>query len=184
MVAKDWAHEDGVEMASWQAALAGAAAWELNLGAGSGVSGWVEGTAEGILYGGCLSILVASLGTPYEIRTEGTILFLEDLAAKPYQIDRMLMQLMLAGKLDGVRGIVFGEMRDCLQTANQGYTLEEVVLRIVGELGVPVAYGVPSGHVTAGNITLPIGVRAQLTVSGGQVSLKILEGAVTAAEKS
>jgi muramoyltetrapeptide carboxypeptidase len=127
---------------------------------------------------------VASLGTPYEIRTEGTILFLEDLAAKPYQIDRMLMQLMLAGKLDGVRGIVFGEMRDCLQTANQGYTLEEVVLRIVGELGVPVAYGVPSGHVTAGNITLPIGVRAQLTVSGGQVSLKILEGAVTAAEKS
>jgi len=180
MVAKDWAREDGVEMASWQAALAGAAAWELNLGAGSGVSGWVEG----ILYGGCLSILVASLGTPYEIRTEGTILFLEDVAAKPYQIDRMLMQLMLAGKLDGVRGIVFGEMRDCLQTANQGYTLEEVVLRIVGELGVPVAYGVPSGHVTAGNITLPIGVRAQLTVSGGQVSLKILEGAVTVAEKS
>jgi len=184
MVAKDWAREDGVEMASWQAALAGAAAWELNLGAGSGVSGWVEGTAEGILYGGCLSILVASLGTPYEIRTEGTILFLEDVAAKPYQIDRMLMQLMLAGKLDGVQGMVFGEMRDCLQTANQGYTLEEVVLRIVGELGVPVAYGVPSGHVTAGNITLPIGVRAQLTVSGGQVSLKILEGAVTVAEKS
>jgi muramoyltetrapeptide carboxypeptidase len=180
----DWAHEDGVEMASWQAALAGAAAWEINLGAGSGVSGWVEGTAEGILYGGCLSILVASLGTPYEIRTEGTILFLEDVAAKPYQIDRMLMQLMLAGKLDGVQGMVFGEMRDCRQTANQGYTLEEVVSRIVGELGVPVAYGVPSGHVTAGNITLPIGVRTGLTVSGGQVSLKILEGAVTAGEKS
>jgi muramoyltetrapeptide carboxypeptidase len=184
MVAKDWAHADGVEMASWQAALAGAAAWELNLGSGSGVSGWVEGTAEGILYGGCLSILVASLGTPYEIRTEGTILFLEDVAAKPYQIDRMLMQLMLAGKLDGVQGMVFGEMRDCRQTANQGYTLEEVVSRIVGELGVPVAYGVPSGHVTAGNITLPIGVRTGLTVSGGQVSLKILEGAVTAGEKS
>ena len=92
----------------------------------------------------------------------------------------MLMQLKLAGKLEGVRGIVFGEMRDCVQTANQGYTLEEVVLRIVGELGVPVAYGVRSGHVTAGNITLPIGVRAGLTVRGGQVSLKILEAAVTA----
>jgi muramoyltetrapeptide carboxypeptidase len=138
----------------------------------------VEGTAEGILYGGCLSILVASLGTPYEIRTEGTILFLEDVAEKPYQIDRMLMQLKLAGKLRGVRGIVFGEMRDCLQTANQGYTLEEVVLRIVAELGVPVAYGVRSGHVTAGNITLPIGVRAGLTVRGGRVRLKILEAAV------
>jgi muramoyltetrapeptide carboxypeptidase len=102
-------------------------------------------------------------------------------AAKPFQIDRMLMQLKLAGKLNAVRGIVFGEMRDCVQTANQGYTLEEVVLRIVGDLGVPVAYGVRSGHVTSGNITLPIGVRAGLTVGGGQVSLKILEGAVTAA---
>ena len=180
MVAKDWAHLDGVDLASWQAALAGTAPWEVHLGAGSGASGLVEGNAEGILYGGCLSILVASLGTPYEIRTEGTILFLEDLGEKPYQIDRMLMQLKLAGKLDGVRGIVFGEMRDCLQTAHQGYTLEEVMLRIVGSLGVPVAYGVRSGHVTAGNITLPIGVRAGLTVAGGQVRLRILEAGVTA----
>jgi muramoyltetrapeptide carboxypeptidase len=182
MAAKDWLHEDGVDLASWQAALAGTVAWEPNLGAGSGASGLVEGTAEGTLYGGCLSILVASLGTPYEIRTEGTILFLEDLAARPFQVDRMLMQLKLAGKLDGVRGIVFGEMRDCMQTANQGYTLEKVVLRIVGSLGVPVAYGVRSGHVTAGNITLPIGVRAGLTVRDGQVRLRILEAAVSEVE--
>jgi muramoyltetrapeptide carboxypeptidase len=175
MVAKDWAHDGGVDLTSWQATLAGGAAWEPDLEAASGL---VEGSAEGILYGGCLSILVASLGTPYEIRTEGTILFLEDVAAKPYQIDRMLMQLKLAGKLDGVRGIIFGEMRDCVQTANQGYTLEEVLLRVVGELGVPVAFGVRSGHVTAGNITLPIGVHAGLTVRGGRVQLKILEGAV------
>jgi len=140
----------------------------------------VDGAAEGILYGGCLSILVASLGTPYEIKTAGTILFLEDLAAKPFQIDRMLVQLKLAGKLDEVRGIVFGEMRDCMQNANQGYALEEVVLRVVGKLGVPVAYGVRSGHVTSRNITLPIGVRAGLTVSGAEVNLKILESAVTA----
>jgi len=179
MVAKDWAHEDGVDLVSWQAALTGTAAWELNLGAGSGVTGLVEGAGEGILYGGCLSILVASLGTPYEIKTAGTILFLEDVGAKPYQIDRMLMHMKLAGKLDGVRGIVFGEMRDCLQAANQAYTLQEVVLRIVGELGVPVAYGVKSGHVTAGNMTLPIGVRAALSVRGAQVKLKILESAVT-----
>ncbi len=184
MVAKDWLHEDGVDLPSWQAALAGTTTWESQLGAGSGASGLAEGAAEGILYGGCLSILVASLGTPYEIKTAGTILFLEDLAAKPFQIDRMLMQLKLAGKLDDVRGIVFGQMRDCLQNPNQGYTLEEAVLRIVKELGVPVAYGVRSGHVTAGNITLPIGVPARLTVSDGQVSLKILEAAVTAAGKS
>jgi muramoyltetrapeptide carboxypeptidase len=184
MVAKDWLHEDGVDLASWQAALSETKAWEPDLGAGSGASGLVEGAAEGILYGGCLSILVASIGTPYEIKTAGTILFLEDLAAKPFQIDRMLMQLKLGGKLDGVRGIVFGEMRECMQTANQSYTLEEVVSRIVGELGVPVAYGVRSGHVKARNITLPIGVRAGLTVGGGWVSLKILEAAVTAAGKS
>ena len=109
----------------------------------------VDGEAEGILYGGCLSILVASLGTPYEIKTAGTILFLEDVAAKPYQIDRMLMQLKLAGHLDEVHGIVFGEMLDCVQTANQGYTLQEVVTPIVGDLGVPVAFGVRSGHVTS-----------------------------------
>jgi len=143
------------------------------------VIGLVDGSAEGVLYGGCLSILVASLGTPYEIRTEGTMLFLEDIAAKPFQIDRMLMQLKLAGKLNGVRGIVFGEMRDCVQTANQGYTLEEVVLRVVGKLGIPVAFGVRSGHVTAGNLTLPIGVRANLTVRNQQVQLKILEASVS-----
>jgi muramoyltetrapeptide carboxypeptidase len=179
MAAKDWARTGGVDVASWQAALGGAAAWELKLGKDSGVSGLVDGAAEGILYGGCLSILVASLGTPYEIKTDGTILFLEDLAAKPYQIDRMLMQLKLAGKLDSVRGIIFGEMMDCVQNANQGYTLQEVVTRIVGELGMPVAYGLRSGHVTAGNITLPFGVRAELTVVGGVVELQILEAAVT-----
>jgi len=181
MVAKDWAHEDGIDLFSWRAALAGATAWEVNLEGVGGVTGLIDGAAEGILYGGCLSLLVASLGTPYEIRTEETILFLEDVAAKPYQIDRMLMQLKLAGKLDDVHGVVFGEMRDCVQAADQGYTLKEVVLRIVGDLGVPVAYGVPSGHVSSKNITLPIGARAGLKVSGGKVSLAILEGAVTSA---
>jgi muramoyltetrapeptide carboxypeptidase len=178
MIAKDWAKEGGVDLASWRAALEGSIGWDASLGAGSGAIGLAEGSGEGILYGGCLSILVASLGTPYEIQTAGTILFLEDIAAKPYQIDRMLMQLKLAGKFRGVRGIVFGEMRECVQTGNQGYTLEEVVRRIVGELEVPVAYGLRSGHVTSANITLPIGVRAKLTVSDGQVSLKIIESAV------
>jgi muramoyltetrapeptide carboxypeptidase len=157
--------------------VSGAAPWDVVVG--TGVSGLVEGDGEGVLYGGCLSILVASLGTPYAIKTAGTLLFIEDLAAKPYQIDRMLMQLKLGGHLDVVRGIVFGEMVDCVQNANQRYTLQEVVTRIVGDLGVPVAYGVRSGHVTSGNITLPFGVRAKLSVRSGQVAMKILEAAVT-----
>ena len=176
MATKDFAVADGVDLASWESALSGEASWEM--GAGSGATPLVGGEAEGILYGGCLSLLVAALGTRHDIHTEGTILFIEDLAEKPYRIDRMLMQLKLAGKFAGVRGIVFGEMMDCGQSAQQDYTLEEVVLRVVGDLGIPVAFGMHSGHVSRANITLPIGVRARLEV-GREVGLQILEAAVT-----
>src|SRR6266478_6042958 len=176
MVAKDFSGADGVDLPSWQSAVTGETEWEI--GEGSGAKPLVAGEAEGILYGGCLSILVAALGTPYEIRTAGAILFVEDIAAKPYQIDRMLMQLKLAGKLKDVRGIIFGEMLDCQQGPTQDYSLEEVVLRVVGDLGIPVAFGLRSGHVSRANITLPIGVRAKLEV-GGEVKLKILESATS-----
>jgi muramoyltetrapeptide carboxypeptidase len=186
MVAKDFAHADGVDPYSWERALNGSSEWSLELD--SDMKSLVAGSAEGILYGGCLSILVASLGTPYEIRTAGTLLFLEDIAAKPFQIDRMLMQLKLAGKLADVRGIVFGEMLDCTQNSDsskdQSYTLEEVVLRVVGDLGVPVAYGLRSGHVSRRNVTLPFGVRAALKVATSGVSLQILEAATTVAVSS
>jgi muramoyltetrapeptide carboxypeptidase len=174
MVTKDFATDDGVELASWQNAVGGAAEWEIS--DDSGARALVTGQADGFLYGGCLSILVAALGTPYGINTGGTILFIEDIAAKPYQIDRMLMQLKFAGKLNDVRGIIFGEMLDCRQTPSQDYTLEEVVLRVVGDLGIPVAFGLRSGHVSRANITLPFGVKAHLEV-GGKVKLKILESA-------
>jgi muramoyltetrapeptide carboxypeptidase len=177
MAAKDWAHQGGVDWGSWQLALTQSAPLDVPLN--PEVVGLVDGVGEGILYGGCLSILVASLGTPYEIRTDGAILFIEDIAAKPYQIDRMLMQLKLGGHLKNVRGIIFGEMLDCLQSASQDYTLQEVIKRIVGDLDVPVAFGVRSGHVSTGNITLPFGVKAKLSVSEEQVSLRILEPAVT-----
>jgi muramoyltetrapeptide carboxypeptidase len=156
--------------------LGGAEEWSI--AEGSGARPLLAGHGEGILYGGCLSMLVASLGTQHEIRTAGTILFLEDVAAKPYQIDRMLMQLKLAGKLKDVRGIVFGEMMDCRQGPDQDYTLEEVVLRIVADLRIPVAFGLRSGHVSRANITLPIGVRARLTVDNS-VELRILEAATS-----
>jgi len=175
MVAKDFAVDGGTDLGSWQNALEGISRWRI--GAESGAKALVTGESNGILYGGCLSLLVSALGTPYDIQTGGTILFLEDVAAKPYQIDRMLMQLRLAGKFDGVRGIVFGEMMDCRQSADQGYSLEEVVLRVVGDLGIPVAFGLRSGHVSRGNITLPFGVRARLEV-GRDVTLEILEAAV------
>jgi muramoyltetrapeptide carboxypeptidase len=91
----------------------------------------------------------------------------------------MLMQLKLAGKLNKVRGLIFGEMIDCVQSPNQDYTLQEVITRIVSELRIPVAYGLKSGHVTSNNIALPLGVRARLKVSGALVKITILESAVS-----
>ncbi len=178
MMNKDYASEEGVHKLSLLAALGGASEW--NLGSAAGMEALVAGKAEGTLYGGCLSMLVASLGTPYEIQTNDTLLFLEDVAAKPFQVDRMLMHLRLAGKFDGVRGIIFGEMLDCRQSDNQGYTLQDVVKRVLGDLGIPIAYGLRSGHVSRGNATLPIGVRAFLSV-GEKASVIIREVAVTPA---
>ena len=179
MVSKDFAGEHGVDEVSWLAATGGNPCWELASHHMFGLNPLVPGRAEGVLYGGCLSILVASLGTPYEAQTEGKLLFLEDVGAKPYQIDRMLMQMKLAGKLKDVKGILFGEMMQCVQSPEQTYTLQEVVYRIVGDLGVPVAYGMRSGHVSRENVTLPFGVRAALTVAQETVRLEILEAAVS-----
>jgi muramoyltetrapeptide carboxypeptidase len=184
MVTKDFSHTDGVDLASWKAALGGQSEWTLECGANDGMTPLSQGSAEGILYGGCLSMLVASLGTPYEIQTEGTILFVEDIATKPYQVDRMLMQLKLAGKLADVRGIIFGEMLDCLQSKDQPYKLEDVVMRVLRDLHVPVAYGLRSGHVTRGNITLPIGVRTAMTVTTESLTLKIQESATAASSSA
>jgi muramoyltetrapeptide carboxypeptidase len=180
MVAKDFDRTDGIDLGSWQAAVEGKSDWSLEFSADSGVKALAHGSAEGLLYGGCLSMLAESLGTPYEIDTRETILFIEDVGAKPYQIDRMLMHLKLAGKLAAVRGIIFGEMLDCVQASHQDYTLEEVVMRVVGELNIPVAYGLRSGHVSGGNITLPLGVRVALKVESSGVKLEFLESATIA----
>ena len=182
MVTGDFARQHGINEMAWMAATTGNASWELASHQVFGLNPMIPGRAEGVLYGGCLSILVASLGTPYEAKTEGKLLFLEDIGAKPYQIDRMLMQMKFAGKFREVRGIIFGEMMDCIQSSDQPYTLQDVVQRIVGDLGVPVAYGLRSGHVSRENATLPFGVKAALTVTEEAVRLEFLESAV--AERS
>jgi muramoyltetrapeptide carboxypeptidase len=171
MVAKDIA--DGTfDEASWKSALHGASNWAVPA---SGVEVLRTGKAAGRLYGGCLSMMVASLGTPFEIQTEGCILFIEDIGEKPFRIDRMLMQLRLAGKLEGVRGFVFGEMLDCLPPQGETYTLQQVIMRVLEQYNVPVIYGLKSGHVTSGNVTLPIGVQTELEAEGADVKLRILE---------
>jgi muramoyltetrapeptide carboxypeptidase len=173
MVAKDIA--DGTfDAASWESALQGAANWTIP---SSGIEVLRPGKAAGRLYGGCLSMLAASLGTPFEIQTNDTILFIEDVGEKPFRIDRMLVQLRLAGKLDKVRGFVFGEMLDCAPPKGETYTLQQVIMRVLADYDVPVVYGLKSGHVTSGNITLPMGVQAELKAEGANVNLRILEAA-------
>ena len=176
MVAKDFAVADGVDLDSWQNALGGAEQWEI--AEGSGAKPLVPGQSEGILYGGCLSMLVASLGTEHEIRTAGTILFIEDVAAKPYQIDRMLWQLIHVGKLDGVRGIIFGEMLDCASPGAPPELLEEAIQRVFEDFDGPIGFGLRSGHVSHHNVTLTFGVQAEL-ITTDTPELRILEPAVT-----
>jgi len=138
------------------------------------------GTGEGRLIGGCLSLVVATLGTAYEIDTTDSILVLEDQDTKPYQVDRMLTQLKHAGKLQRVQGVVFGEMLNCVQHVNQGYSLEEVVMDVLADTAFPVLYGFPTGHTSRANVVVPFGVRALLSL-GSSSAFELLEPAVSEA---
>lgn len=134
------------------------------------------GSAEGVLRGGCLSILAALAGTPFALPFRDAIAVLEDISVKPYQIERMLTQLSLTGLLDGVQGIVFGQMPGCTQHPDQGYTTAELLARLTERFGVPVVFGLATGH-TEGEPcrTVPFEVRARMDADG----LTLLEGAVT-----
>ena len=137
-----------------------------------------KGRGEGRLIGGCLSLVVSTLGTRNEINTEDSILVLEDIDAKPYQIDRMMIYLKQAGKFNGVRGVVFGEMLNCMQHPNQGYTLEEVLVDLLGEFAFPILYGFPTGHTSRPNVIVPFGVRARLELASSTAPVfELLESA-------
>ncbi len=173
MVAADFANEDGVHMASFDAALAGK---PYSVGAVEGMRVLKSGTASGTLYGGCLSILVSLLGTPWEPATEGKLLFIEDTGTRPYQIDRMLWQLRQAGKLRDARGVVFGEMLECASPGAAPDLLVQTILRAFEDFDGPVAMGLRSGHVSRGNVTLTLGVEAELQ-AGVSAELHLLEPA-------
>ncbi|MFZ0392577.1 MAG: LD-carboxypeptidase [Terracidiphilus sp.] len=169
MLAADFYLQDGVHLPSFTAALAGDA---YSVGAGEGLRTLKAGSARGVFYGGCLSILVSLLGTQWEPRTEDKLLFLEDVGAKPYQVDRMLWQLRQAGKLAGVAGIVFGEMLECASPGGEPKLLEKTILSALEDFEGPIAFGLRSGHVSRQNVTLTFGVEATLD-AGDQAELKI-----------
>lgn len=174
LVAGDFSREGGVHDASLNAALTGSL---VEVGPEEGLRILKPGRASGVLYGGCLSILTASLGTRFAPQTEGKLLFVEDVGAKPYQIDRMLRQMILAGKLDSVSGIVFGEMLDCASPGTGPDFLDQVILGVLDWFDGPIGIGLRSGHVSRSNVTLPFGVRAELVLEEGP-RLRTLEPAV------
>jgi muramoyltetrapeptide carboxypeptidase len=92
----------------------------------------------------------------------------------------MLTQLRQAGKLDGVTGFVFGEMPECRPPDGEGYTLEDVVVSVLGDLGVPIIFNFPTGHSTRPNVVVPFGVSARLVATPGDASpvFELLEPAV------
>jgi muramoyltetrapeptide carboxypeptidase len=161
MVAADFYREDGVDQESFDLAINGGTA---ELGEAEGLRTLRPGRTAGTLYGGCLSMIVSALGTQFAAETEGKLLFLEDVSAKPYQIDRMLRQLILAGKLEGVKGIIFGEMLDCVSPGSDPAMLETMILRVLDWFEGPIAIGLRSGHVSRANVTLPFGILAELSL--------------------
>jgi muramoyltetrapeptide carboxypeptidase len=178
MVSPDFGREDGVHLPSLLAALSGE---PYKVGKAEGLrllkAGADTQPVRGVLYGGCLSILLALLGTAFEPQTEGKLLFLEDVATKPFQIDRMLWQLKQSEKLDGVKGIIFGEMLDCVSPGASPNLLEEVILNALDDFEGPIAIGLRSGHVSRANVTLTLGVAAEL-VATVDPELRLLEPAV------
>jgi muramoyltetrapeptide carboxypeptidase len=174
MVASDFSKAVGPDMASWTNALMREEAWSI--GAESGLRVLRAGRAEGVLTGGCMAIYAEALGTPYAPLAEGGILFLEDVGTKAYQWDRMLLHLRYAGMLEGVTGIVFGDMANCGETADIP-GIEAAVLHALEDFDGPIGIGLRSGHVDGGNVTLPFGVRVRLEFED-EVRMDFVEASV------
>ncbi len=142
--------------------------WRLALGAPIR-----PGTVEGEMAGGCLSTIVTTLGTPYEIDTANKILLLEDVGEKPYRIERMLTHLKMAGKLAAPAGVVFGSFTDCEGEGERGF--EEIVQDIFRDAPYPVVSGLDAGHAEE-NLLMPFGVKMRL--EGKEPALTLLESPV------
>jgi muramoyltetrapeptide carboxypeptidase len=139
-----------------------------------------DGVAEAPIVGGCLTLVASSLGTPYEIETDGCIVMLEDLNEEPYMIDAHLNHLILAGKLDNAAGLVFGtdvnlKPLTVPEYVESSLSIEEILDELIAPLGIPAVANVPVGHGKT-KVTIPLGVKARLDASAK--TLDILEAGV------
>ena len=143
--------------------------WTVNLG-----EVIRPGRVKAEMTGGCLSLLVTTLGTPYEIDTRGKMLFLEDVGEKPYRIERMLIHLRMAGKFDGLAGIVFGDFTNC--TDDSSRDVRQVIEELFLAADFPVVMGLTAGH-GAENLALPFGV--PMSLDSGDCTLSLDESPVS-----
>ena len=141
-----------------------------------------EGVAEAPLVGGCLTLLCSSIGTPYEVQTDGCVLMVEDLYTETYLVDTALNHLIRAGKLDDVAGFVFGTNVDLKpltvpEEPASMLSIEEILDELIAPLGIPAIANVPVGH-GKHMATMPLGAKVRL--DGAGKTLEVLEAAVEA----
>jgi muramoyltetrapeptide carboxypeptidase len=137
-----------------------------------------RGEASGVLIGGTLTQLMASLGTPFAFAPpDGCILFIDEVGERPFRIDRMLMQLRLSGILGRASAVVFGEMPRCNEP-DAGPTVRSAIAEAMAGYRGPVLFGLLSGHTDGATLTLPFGVRARV-VADARPRLIVEEAAVS-----
>lgn len=123
-----------------------------------------NGKAEGKLIGGNLSVLAGMIGTPFDLPYEGNILFLEDIAEKPYHIDRMMQQLRLSGALSKISGLVVGQFSDCDEDPLMKQSIAEIIAENVSAYNYPVCFNFPAGHVDY-NLPIVMGKEMKLEIT-------------------
>lgn len=142
----------------------------------SGLSPLRPGRAEGPLVGGCLSLLVSLMGTPWLPALDGAVLFLEDVHEEPYRLDRMLTQLRLAGVLQRAAGIVFGTFQDCTAKDPADGTVDDVLREAASWTDAPVWMGLPYGH-TPSRCVLPVGAHCRVETGADGFGALLVDGA-------
>ena len=171
MVADEFAHglSEKAKTHLWGILSGALANWSVSLG-----EVIRPGRTEAELMGGCLSLLVTTLGTPYEIDSSAKILFIEDVGERPYRIERMLTHLKMAGKLDRLAGVVIGDFTACVGEGPRD--IRQICAEVFHDSNYPVVMGMPAGHGQE-NLALPFGVK--MCLDGDSASLAMLESPVS-----
>lgn len=126
-----------------------------------------HGEAAGVLMGGTLTQLLASLATPWAFDPpDGCVLFIDEVGERPYRLDRMLTQLKLTGLLRRASAIVFGELPRCDEPGGS-VLVQTVIAEVLDGFPGPILFGLPSGHTNGATLTLPFGVRARVLAGAG-----------------